>query len=219
MTYTRSPVLVAGRPNTGLNSGASLGLFDEIVSVLFGVDLDPNDNVDQTASGGTSTSASDFTNIGGVCKPQNFPALAASRELQNQLNRVAQMKGFSKISSDGAIGPGTLTLFRQVQAIAAGSVMGDASACTGIAPDVDVLSVQVKAVADSLGAPATVSGPLFSNPPSILTKSGKTVVPPDAGVLGMLGQLSGVEKIAIVGLAGGIGYLLMTGAKKRRGKR
>lgn len=217
MTYTKRPVLVAGRPSTGLNSG--MGLFDEIVSIFYGGDPDPSDNVNQTVGGGTSTSASDFTNVGGVCKPQNFPALTASRELQNQLNRVAQMKGFSKISSDGAIGPSTLMLFRQVQSVSAGGVMGDASACTGIAPDVDVLSVQVKAVADSLGAPATVSGPLFSNPPSILTKSGKTIVPPDAGILGMLSQLSGVEKVAIVGLAGGIGYLLMTGAKKRRGRK
>ncbi len=214
MPYMKRPVLVAGRPYVPMNTG--MGLFDEIVSLFYGGDPDPTDNVNQTAGGGTSTSASDFTNVGGVCKPQNFPALTASRELQNQLNRVAQMKGFSKISSDGAIGPGTLALFRQVQTISAGGVMGDPASCTGIAPDVDVLSGQVRAVADSLGAPATVSGPLFSNPPSILTKSGKTIVPPDGGILGSLSQLSGVEKIAIVGLAGGIGYLLMTGRKRRR---
>lgn len=215
--YTKRPVLVAGRPNIGVNTG--MGLWDEIVGAFYSTEPDPTDLVNQTAGGGTSTSAADFTNVGGVCKPQNFPALTASRELQNQLNRVAQMKGFSKTSADGAIGPGTLALFKQVQSISAGAVMGDPSSCTGIAPDVDVLGGQVKAVADTLGAPATVSGPIFSNPPSILTKSGKTLVPPDAGVLGALAGLSGVEKIAIVGLAGGIGYLLMTGTKKRKGRR
>jgi hypothetical protein len=214
MTYTKRPVLVAGRPSIPMNTG--MGYFDELVSMLFGTEPDPTDNVNQTVGGGTSTSASDFVNVGGVCKPQNFPALAASRELQGQLNRVAQMKGFGKISTDGAIGPGTLALFKQVQSIAAGSVMGDPSSCAGIAPDVDVLSGQVKAVADTLGAPATVSGPLLSSPPSILTKSGKTLVPPDVG---LLDSLSSVEKIAVVGLAGGIGYLLMTGTKKRKGRR
>jgi hypothetical protein len=178
---------------------------------------DPADNVNQTVGGGTSTSASDFTSTNGVCKPMNFPALAASRALQSQLNRVAQMKGFGKVATDGAIGPGTLALFRQVQSISAGGVMGDPSSCMGVAPDVDVLAAQVQAVADSLGAPATVSGPVLSlSVPTIKTKSGKTVVAPDAGLLGSMASMSAVEKLALLGVAGGIGYLLLSKKKRRK---
>lgn len=175
---------------------------------------DPTDLVNQTAGGGTSTSAADFTVVGGVCKPQNFPALAATRFLQKQLNRVAQVKGFAKVSSDGAVGPATLTLFRQVQSVSAGGVMGDPSSCMGVAPDVDVLGAQVKALADTLGAPADVGEPVSLKVPTITTKSNKTIAAPDAGLLGSIGSLSGIEKLAMLAVAGGVGYLLL--GKKRR---
>lgn len=177
---------------------------------------DPTDNVDQTVGGGTSTSAADFKMVGTACKPMNFPALAATRELQNQLNRVAQVKGFGKISADGAVGPSTLALFRQVQAVAAGSVMGDPGSCMGIAPDVDVLGAQVRAVADTLGAPATVSGALSLVPPTIVTKSNKVVAAPDPGIMGSLSSLSQIEKLALLAVAGGLGYMAFTRQKKRR---
>jgi len=179
---------------------------------------DPDDNVDQTAGGGSVTSA-DFTSVNGVCKARNFPALAAAKELQAQLNRVAQMKKFGKIGVDGAIGPGTLALFRAVQTAAAGAVMGDPSSCAGVAADADVLSEQVKAFANSLNAPAQVSAAVSLSYPSIVTKSGKTVVPPDAGITGDLASMSTLERLAIVGVAGAIGYLVYTGAKRRKGRR
>jgi hypothetical protein len=179
-------------------------------------EADPADTINQTEGGGSTTSA-DFTVIGNVCKPKNLPALAAARSFQGQLNRVAHIKGFSKIVTDGAVGPATLALFRKVQATApAGSVMGDPSSCTTVAPDVDVLGAQIQAFADALGAPATVPSPISISPPTIVTKSGKTVVAPDAGIAGSLATLSSVEKIALLGVAGGIGYLLFTKAKKRR---
>jgi hypothetical protein len=175
----------------------------------------PADNVNQHADGVTTTAA-DFTNMSGVCKPANFPALGVARELQNQLNRVAQVKGFSKIAPDGAIGPGTLALFRKVQALSPTAIMGDPSSCMGVAPDVDVLSGQVKTFADTLGAPATVDGPLALSVPSITTKSGQTVIAPDAGLLGGLAGMSTIEKLALLGVAGGVGYLLVTKGKKKR---
>ncbi len=73
--------------------------FDDVLSAD---KADPTDNVNETTGGGTSTSVSDFVAVGGVCKPRNFPALYAVKELQNQLNRVAQMKGFGKIPADDA---------------------------------------------------------------------------------------------------------------------
>lgn len=178
---------------------------------------DPSDDVNQTATG-TSTSAADFSVVNGVCKPKNFPALAASREFQAQLNRVAQAKGFSKISTDGAVGPGTLALFRKVQAAAPrGQIMGDASTCLNISADVDVLGQQIQVFADALGVPATVSGPALSiSPPTIVTKSGQTVLAPDAGVVGSLASLSDVGKLALLGVAGGLGYMLYKGRRSRR---
>jgi hypothetical protein len=217
MTYTTS--MVRRRPHRRPGPAGAMSGDDPIADFWAllegGQQPDPTDNVTQTAGGGTSTSASDFTSVGGVCKPMNFPALDAVRTFQMQMNRVAQVKNLAKTSVDGAIGPGTLALFRQVQSISAGSVMGDPSSCMGVAPDVDVLGAQIKDLADTLGAPATVSGPLGITVPTIVTKSGKTVVAPTGGMAASLASMSGIEKIAIVGVAGAIGYLLL-GKKKRR---
>lgn len=196
---------------------------DDLMAVLLSGDVgdassaDPTDNVMQTTTG-TSTTASDFAVVAGVCKPQNFPALDATREMQRQLNRVAQVKGFAKTAVDGAVGPGTLALFTKVQGVSGGQVMGTPSSCMGVAPDVDVLGAQIKLLADSLGAPATVDGPVTLAPATIVTKSGKTLVAPDAGLLGAVASLSGVEKLALLGALGGIGYLLLSGDKKKRAK-
>lgn len=211
MTYMQKPARHARRRGIG-------DVFDDLgIRVSSGFDEpDPNDHVNETASGGTTTTAADFSIQAGICKPANFPALNAVRELQRQLNRVAQVKGLAKTTADGAVGPATLALFRQVQSSSAGAVMGDPSTCMGVAPDVDVLGAQVRAMADTLGAPATVSGPLALVTPTIVTKSGKTLVAPDAGLLGSLGALSTVEKIALLGVAGGIGYLLMNRRKGRK---
>jgi len=195
--------------------------WDDVDTIMSGnavaaTDADPTDLVNQTSSG-TSTSAADFVSKNGVCKAMNFPALAAVRALQAQLNRVAQMKGLSKIAADGAIGPATLALFVQVQTAAgAGTIGGDASSCVNIGADSDVLAAQVQAYADALGAPATVSAAMSLSVPSITTKSGKTVVAPDAGIAGSLATLSSTEQLALLAVAGGIGYLLLSKKRKRR---
>jgi len=147
------------------------------------------------------------------------PMAPSTPILPSFFNRVAQMKKLGKIGVDGAIGQATLTLFRAVQTAAAGAVMGDPSNCMGVAADADVLSEQVKAFANSLNAPAQVSAAVSLSYPSIVTKSGKTVVPPDAGITGDLASMSTLERLAIVGVAGAIGYLVYTGAKRRKGKR
>lgn len=218
MTYS----MIMSKPRRRRRRPASGGMgdaLDDIFAALGFPSTDTpasTDNVNQTTGGGTSTSASDFVQIAGVCKPQNFPALEAVRELQRQLNRVAEVKRLSKTAVDGAIGPTTLGLFRQVQSAAAGSVMGDPSTCMGVAPDVDVLAAQVRDFATTLGAPATVSGPIMLTPPTIVTKSNKTVVAPDGGIAASLASMSGIEKLAILGVAGAIGYLVVTGKKRRK---
>ena len=176
---------------------------------------DADDNIMSTANGTTTTSA-DFTSVGGVCKAKNFPALAMVQEFQSQLNRVAQAKGYSKIGVDGTIGPATMALFRLVQTASSGSVMGDSTNCTGVAADVDVVGAQIRAFADTLGAPPMVAGALSIKAPTIVTASGKTIVAPNAGIAGSLAMMSGIEKVAILGVAGAIGYLLLGTKKKRR---
>ncbi len=195
-----------------------VGIWDAIRSVFEAGEPATSDKIDQTAGGGATTSAADFITVGGICKPRNVPALEAVRELQRQMNRVAQMKGFGKTAVDGAVGPGTLALFRQVQSVASGSVMGDPSSCMTVAPDADVLAAQIRAVADSLGAPTLVSGPVALTVPTIVTASGKVVAPPvaDAGILASIASMPPIQKVALAGVAGGIGYLLFTQAKKRR---
>lgn len=216
MTYTKPTAMVRRHRHAAMGDP-----LDDIFNFL-GMGVEPaeaalpTDNVYQTAGGGTSTSASDFTTVAGICKPQNFPALNATRVLQQQLNRVAQVKGLGKTAVDGAVGPGTLALFRQVQSVAAGSVMGDPTTCMGIAPDVDVLAAQVKDLADTLGAPATVSGPIGITVPTIVTKSNKVLVPPDAGIAASLASMSSIEKVALLGVAGAIGYLLLNKRKRRK---
>jgi len=223
MTYTK-PVVTRRRNGVGdiaddyNQIAASLVPFMTDPASIDASQANPADNVNQTVGGGFSTSASDFQAVAGVCKPMNFPALNAVRAFQGQLNRVAQVKGFGKIAADGAVGPGTLALFRQVQAAApAGSIMGDASNCMSVAPDVDVLAAQIGAFADSLGAPAVVSAAASLKPPTILTKSGASVVAPDSGLTGELAKLSGIEKMALLGVGGAILYLTL-GKKKRRRK-
>lgn len=216
MTYMKRPVLPRRVRSAIGDVWDDLDNFLTTGGAIPASQADPADNVNQTATGG-STTAADFVTVGNVCKPANFPALGFARAFQGQLNRVAQVKGLGKVSTDGAIGPATLALFRQVQTGApAGQIMGDASSCLNIAADVDVLGQQVQVYADALGAPATVSGPALSlSPPAITTKSGKTVLAPDAGFTGDLARLSGVEKMALLGVAGGVGYLLFKKKPRR----
>lgn len=167
------------------------------------------------ASGGTAISAADFVVRGSVCKPANVTALVHVQELQRQLNRVAQVKGFSKIAADGEVGPATITLFARVQAAAgAARIPGATGACVDIAPKADVLRDQVKQYADSIGAPAQASAPIAFKAPTIVTPTGQEVAV-GAGVFDTFNQLGTVEKVAIVGVFGGIGYMLLKKARKR----
>jgi hypothetical protein len=219
MTYVR-PLGDAAIVGTADGGGYTLGDFlGAIMNSAKGLETATAADV-PTASGGTSITAADFsTAMPGVCKPTNLTALGYVKSLQNQLNRVAQMKGFPKIGVDGEIGQGTLALFAKVQTAAgATQIMGSPSSCLGVAPDADVLSAQVQAYADSLGAPAKV-GPsqLAVKAPTIVRPNGQEVA--ETGVMGAFDQLATIEKLAVVGVAGGIGYLLMTAKKKRKAGR
>ncbi len=150
-------------------------------------------------------------------KPMNWIAYGYVKNLQQQLNRVATVKGFTKIGEDGQIGPGTLGLLKKVKA-AFPAVMGDATSCLYTSADADVIGDQVKDVADSLNAPASVPA-ASSKAATIVTKSGLLVTPPGAPPASIMGAFNGItamQGIALAGIAGGIGYFLL---KKKKGKR
>ncbi len=154
------------------------------------------------------------TKIPGVCKPSDFSTLAKFKALQEQINRLAQVKGTPKIAVDGDLGAGTVSAYNKA--------MGTGlSSCSQLAGAVSAFTAQVRMAADSAGAPSRVSGPAPTTAPSIVTPAGSLVVaPPGAGnpmaasVYDAFGSLGGIGKIAALGIAGGIGYLLLK--KKRR---
>jgi hypothetical protein len=189
----------------------------QIVNTMNGLETATPADV-ATASGGASIAASDFTSAGGICKAANLTALNYVKELQRQLNRVAQVKGFGKVGVDGEVGPGTLALFAKVQTVAgAGQILGSPNSCMGVAPDADVLSAQVQAYANTVGAPATASAAFTGHAATIVRPNGQEVAA--ASLFDTFDRLPGLEKVAMLGVFGGIGYMLWAGKRKRKGTR
>lgn len=154
------------------------------------------------------------TKYPGTCKPSDFATLAKFKAFQEQLNRVAQAKGFSKIAVDGDLGPGTVALARQV-------TQSNQLTCSTIAGQISTFTATVRTLADSLAAPSKVSGPKPVTPPSIVNAAGQVqLAPPGAGnpmaasLYDAWAGIPTVGKVAAVGVLGGIGYMLLK--KKRR---
>jgi hypothetical protein len=202
------------------NSRGTLGDSSFLDWITGGHAADLSDpNLQKSSSGDASITAADFAQSGGVCKPKNFIALNYVKELQRQMNRVAQMKGFGKISVDGSIGSGTQGLLKKIQSVTTG-VMGTTTSCIGVAADADVIGDQVRVAADGMGAPATVSGPATGSSASqIALANGKIATVPGTGdgIMGAFTSLGDTEKLVMVGLLGGIGYVIYKG--KKRGRR
>jgi hypothetical protein len=179
----------------------------------------PDDNVDQLTSG-SGLSSGDFncTSFPGVCKPTNFPALDIVRTLQQQCNRIAQVKGFTKAAVDGDVGPGTVALVNKIATLGIG-ISGSAPT---IAASADILTQDIQAAADAMGAPSSVPGPA-GNPPSIITKSGKQIAAPPPNPLtdalnNLLGGMSSTQKLVLGGIGVGLVVALVGMSKKRRSR-
>lgn len=145
------------------------------------------------------------TKYPGTCKPSNKSTLDVFRELQRQLNRVAQLRGLGKIAVDGDIGPGTVSL--------ANKALGAPANCTTIAASADGYANQAKIMADNGGAPATVASPVPIRPSTIVNAvTGVEVIAPRAGIGGSVvdawKNLTPVGKVAGLAIAGGLGYYL-----------
>lgn len=151
------------------------------------------------------------TKYPGICKPSNKYTLDAFKELQRQLNRVAQLRGLAKIGVDGDIGPGAVGL--------ANKALGAPASCTSIASSAPGYASQAKIMADSGGAPATVAGPLVIKPSTLVNAAtGVEVIAPSSGIAANVGNafanMSPIAKLAAVGILGGIGYYVWKGRKR-----
>ena len=187
--------------------------------------------------GNVDSSSFNSTKYPGTCKPSNTAALAIFKELQQQLNRVAQIKNLPKIAVDGDIGPGTIALAGYVKAVAAADATGsgdladfandvvssiNASSCTALASNADNIAANVKMYATQLGVPAAVAAPVNTKPTVLVSSSGQETQVASAventlasGAFSF-GALGTVEKVVVVGALGVAGWIVFGGKKKRR---
>ena len=166
----------------------------------------PAASATQTASGSNSTASvggADFVNKNGVCKPKNFPALTAAKDLQMQLNRIAKAKSIGTIVVDGDIGPGTVGLVGRCNTIGAGIPgAGSCATITGVLP---AATQSAKAFADKIGAPpptaTEVSNANQSGAITVTSTTGQELLFKPPGVqAGMLEKLKSLpETVKILG--------------------
>lgn len=182
-----------------------------------------------------SVDASNFnsTKYPGVCKPSNTATLQTFKTLQAQLNRLAEGLSLTKITVDGDIGAGTVGLLSSVKSVLGQGgvsvdparnilIQADASSCTAVASNADLLGDAAKGVADQMGVSSTISQP---KPPggssTLVSASGlesrvTTGTPASNGIADMIG-LGGVDTTTLVLLAAGLGAAVyFTGPKGKK---
>ena len=203
-----------GRGGVGMGDA-----FSDTIDVLWNdgtVDQATPDDAVTTTVTGTGLTAADFTQVGGVCKPANLPAITAVKAMQLQMNRLAKVKGFGTISADGSVGPATLALMAKILPLSSTFTgMADPSSCINTSADSDVIGPIMAAYADSIGAPAASAA---GSAGTLYTKTGKKLLVKDgpAGdLLGGFSSMSTIEKVAVVAALGGVGYMLFAKKPKR----
>lgn len=183
--------------------------------------------------GGAITTISGFTSVGGVCKPNDSTTLSAFKELQRQMNRVADVLGLTKIPVDGAIGSQTLGLMNQIKSkasvAAGGGTFGwvnflsnqSTSSCSAVAGGAVNITYMLSQMADDLGVSSSVASPSPASPPTIYNPlTGKDEQQGLASSIGdAFKNLSTGMQVAALGVFGGIGYFLYKDAKKHTKRR
>ena len=148
--------------------------------------------------------------IAGICKPMDVATLDLFKELQRQLNRVAQARGYSKIDVDGRIGAGTVSLYQK-------AMNQTGLSCDTVALVASSAVQSLKAMADQLGVPGVVGGPVVQiSPPSKPNPDGTVSDPPGIvmGLTAITGSIPGGNLFVLLGL-GLIGFAVY---KNRKGK-
>lgn len=182
--------------------------------------------------GDVASSSFNTTKYPGIAKPGDVATMATFKNLQAQLNRVAQGLTLSKVSVDGDIGPGTKSLLDQVKSLfAAGGVsvdparnilmQADTSSVAAIAGQADTLGNAAQAVADQMSVPTKISQPApIAGTGTIVLPSGteqrvSVPTPAAASLLDGLGGLSSTELLVAAGAVGAIVYFTGKGGKRK----
>lgn len=166
---------------------------------------------DFVVSGGIGTVLS---RRGSLCRPTNFSALAAFKNLQTQLNRVAAAKGWSNVTVDGDIGPTTMTLFNRAIPVMNQTLGYRHTAdwnCYDLAMQATNFGVALKLTADRLGKPP--AKPVAKNGDYVLPPTGPPAGPPSDMMAGLTSPL-GLGAMALGGF-----LLVREGGKPKRAQR
>jgi len=179
------------------------------------------------------------TSYPGTCKPSDLATLAIFKNLQAQLNRIVYAynkitgNNAALISVDGDIGPGTMQQVEEVQALltadtsmdvypTAGMIKAQStSSCSDVANNAETLVAAAQAVADTIGAPASISQP-SSGSSTLVSSMGKsttvhTPTPANNGIATSLTDLvSGLDTTTLLLLAAGAGAVIYYSGKKGR---
>lgn len=152
------------------------------------------------------------TKYPGTCKPSDAYTLGVFKELQMQLNRVAQARSLAKIAVDGDIGPGTVSL--------ANKAIGAPANCVAIAGAADGYTNQAKIMADNAGVPGSVSSPAPTRPSTLVNAAtGVETLAPSTGIAASLTNafsgMSPLGKALAIGIVGGLGYVLLVKPPKK----
>jgi hypothetical protein len=146
-------------------------------------------------------------------------AVSKFKDLQAQLNRIAAVKGFSRISVDGYIGPGTLSLYKKATGITIGSV--NTMAQFLLAPGSGV-TAKVRSIADAAKAPSSVSSAPGRGRPATVAAGGQVdnsgATEPgfiERIMVGDIGAFVSPVGIAVVGVVG-VGVFFLA-KRKRKG--
>jgi lysozyme family protein len=183
--------------------------------------------------GTIDTSHFNSTKYPGICKPSDLPTLTLFKNLQAQLNRIAQAAALSKVTVDGDIGPGTIALLQKVAAwLGQGGVsvdparniliQADTSSCVAVASNADTLGNAANGVANTLGVPSKITQP-SSGSSTLVSSSGQVIkvnTPTPAASAGLLGALGGLDTTTLLLIAAGLGAAVyFTGPKKKAASR
>jgi hypothetical protein len=157
------------------------------------------------------------TKYPGICKPTDFGTLDIVRDMQNQINRIAKVKGLKLIAVDGDIGPGTVAAVAAINPFLAPLSFSTSSNTAVVIHIVDI-AIRAKAVADGLGAPEKVSAPIPAKAPAIIMPSGIEVKAPPMVGASMIDAVKnlGMPMLLLLGAAAvGVGYYV---TKKKKAK-
>lgn len=169
------------------------------------------------------------TKYPGTARPADTATLAVFKNMQAQFNRIAQAIGATKISVDGDIGAGTLSLLGKIAAnLGQGGVSVDPArnilmqaagySAADVAAHADTLGNAAQGVADQMKVPGKISQP--SSGSSLLVSAtgveGKVSTPTPASA-SLMDAFGNMDTTTMLVVAGGIGAAVYFSGKKKKG--